>query len=289
MMQLMREQARNSHGKNNEDVQRVAHYIIKNFIAEGTTGTVKLAYNTLTESFTAVKIVNKTIARKRKEAKKEIKALSKIFHENIVRLEHVEEDNQFIYIFTEYCELGDIYSYMQKNGVFDEETAKKLFVQMVDAVEFCHRKLRICHHDIKLENCVMDVDFTVKLIDFGFAVTMDDDPSSQAGKKLIKIYDGSPAYSPIEILLKRPHDETVDIFSLGIALYYMVCGCFPFCDPEKTTYEELCKNVQSNQVQFPSHITSACKDLILRMLSSKNERPRIDEVRNHSWFSNLSL
>lgn len=286
MMQLAREQARGGQqGKGNEE-KRIAHFIITDrVLAEGTTGTVKLAFNTFTESYTAVKIVNKSIARKRKEAKKEIKALSKIFHENVVRLERVEEDNQFIYIFTEYCELGDMFSYMQKNGVFDEETAKKLFVQMVDAVEFCHRKLRICHHDIKLENCVLDSDFTVKLIDFGFAIEMENDPS--AGKQLIKIYDGSPAYSPLEILLRRPHDETVDIFSLGIALYYMMCGQFPFCDPEKTTYDELCKNVQSNVVNFPSHISAESRDLITRMLSSKNERPTIDEVRSHPWFSNL--
>jgi len=281
----MRDQARLS-GKatvSSTDEKRIAHYIIKDqTLAEGTTGTVKLAFNTYTESYTAVKIVNKSIARKRKEAKKEIKFLSKIFHENVVRLEHVEEDNQNVYIFTEYCELGDLYSFMQKNGVFDEETAKKLFIQMVDAVEFCHRKLKICHHDIKLENCVLDADFTVKLIDFGFAIEMDD-PS--AGKKLIKIYDGSPAYSPLEILMRRPHDETVDIFSLGTALYYMVCGTFPFCDPDKTTFDELCKNVQANNLEFPKFISTSCQDLISKMVAPKHERLSIEEIRNHPWLS----
>jgi len=279
-MQLAREQARQ--GKNNSDEKRIAHYIIKDrTLAEGTTGTVKLAFNTYTESYTAVKIVDKTIARKRKEAKKEIKFLSKIFHENVVRLEHVEEDGNYIYIFTEYCAFGDVFSYMQKNGIFDEETAKKLFIQMVDAVEFCHRKLRICHHDIKLENCVLDDDFTLKLIDFGFAIEMED---SSAGKKLIKIYDGSPAYSPLEILMRRPHDETVDIFSLGTALYYMLCGVFPFCDPDKTTFDELCKNVQNNNIQYPKTMSSSVQHLISKMLAPKNERLSIEEIRNHEWL-----
>eukprot|EP01114_Cavostelium_apophysatum_P015894 TRINITY_DN4423_c0_g1_i1.p1 TRINITY_DN4423_c0_g1~~TRINITY_DN4423_c0_g1_i1.p1 ORF type:complete len:289 (+),score=78.07 TRINITY_DN4423_c0_g1_i1:291-1157(+) len=281
MMQLMRDQARQ--GKPVSDEKRIAHYIVKDkILAEGTTGTVKLAYNTYTEGYTAVKIVNKTVSRKRKEAKKEIKFLSKIFHENVVRLEHVEEDNTNIYIFTEYCELGDVFSYMQKHGIFDEDTARKLFGQMLDAVEFCHRKLHICHHDIKLENCVLDVDFTLKLIDFGFAIDMEDDP---AGKKLIKIYDGSPAYSPLEILMRRPHDETVDIYSLGTALFYMICGTFPFCDPSKTTFDELCKNVQANQVEFPKNVSTAAQDLITKMLAPKNDRLSIEEIRSHPWMN----
>lgn len=287
MMQLTRDHARQSQGKSVSDEKRISHYIIKNqTLAEGTTGTVKLAFNTYTESYTAVKIVNKSVARKRKEAKKEVKFLSKIFHENVVRLEHVEEDNQYIYIFTEYCELGDLYSYMQTHGIFDEIVAKKLFVQMVDAVEFCHRKLRICHHDIKLENCVLDVDFTLKLIDFGFAIEMDDSQNS-AGKQLIKIYDGSPAYSPLEILMRRPHDETVDIYSLGTALYYMLCGTFPFCDPDKTTFDQLCKNVEANNISYPNKIplSSSAQDLISRMLAPKTQRLSIEEIRNHPWLN----
>jgi len=283
-MQLAREHARQ--GKMVSDEKRIAHYIIKDTtLAEGTTGTVKLAFNTYTENYTAVKIVNKSIARKRKEAKKEVKFLSKIFHENVVRLEHVEEDSSNIYIFTEYCELGDVYSYMQKNGIFDEETGKKLFIQMVDAVEFCHRKLRICHHDIKLENCVLDTDFTLKLIDFGFAIEMED---SSAGKKLIKIYDGSPAYSPLEILMRRPHDETVDIFSLGTALYYMLCGFFPFCDPSKTTFDELCKNVQANNIEYPKGLSPLVQNLISKMLAPKNDRLSIEEIRSHEWLNSVS-
>jgi len=287
MMQLVRDHAR--HGKPVTEEKRIGHYIIRDqTLAEGTTGTVKLAYNTFTEDYTAVKIVNKSIARKRKEAKKEIKFLSKIHHENVVRLEHVEEDSQNIYIFTEYCELGDVYTYMQKKGIFDEEVAKKLFIQMVDAVEFCHRKLKICHHDIKLENCVLDSELNLKLIDFGFAIEMDDD-SVSAGKKLIKIYDGSPAYSPLEILMRRPHDETVDIFSLGTALYYMLCGLFPFCDPDKTTFDELCKNVQAFNVDFPKGVSDSAQDLIRRMLAPKNERLSIEEIRSHSWWNSMNM
>jgi len=50
----------------------------------------------------------------------------------------------------------------------------------------------------------------------------------------MKVYDGSPAYAPLEILLRRPHDESIDIYSMGIVLFYMITGFFPFYDPDKT-------------------------------------------------------
>lgn len=218
----------------------------------------------------------------RKEAKKEIKILSNVNHESLIKLEHVDEDQHNIYIFTEYCEEADLYTYMEKNGYFDEHHARKLFVQLVDAVEFCHRSLRICHHDIKLENCVLTSDMRLKLIDFGFAVELD----SSAGKKLIEVYNSSPAYSPLEILMRRPHDESVDIFSLGVCLYYMLTGSFPFCDSETTTFEELCQNVQANLLEFPNELSSSVQDLIARMLAKRKDRIRLEEIMAHPWIKN---
>jgi len=117
MNQLAREYARHREGGKGigpPEEKRVGPYVIKETIAEGTTGTVKLAFNPCTGTHSAVKIVDKTIAKKHREAKKEIKVLQKIVHKNIIRMEYVEEDNQNIYIFTEYAENGDLFSYMQK-------------------------------------------------------------------------------------------------------------------------------------------------------------------------------
>jgi len=281
MMQLMRDsQGRPSSFTPNGEKKGVGPYIFKENLGYGTTGTVKLAHNTSNGMKAAVKIVNKTVTRKRKEATKEISVLQAAEHRNIIKLEHVDEDPMNMYIFTEYCEEGDLHAYIKRNGVFEENLAKMLFRQMVEAVDYCHKKLKICHHDIKLENLVINSEMRVKLIDFGFAIDLD--PSS-AGKKLIKIYDSSPAYSPLEILLRRPHDESVDIFSLGICLYFLLCGTFPFCDPDKTSYEDLVQNVQAEMLQFPERLSPNVQDLIKRMLRKKN-RITADEIRCHPWI-----
>jgi len=283
-MQLIRDHARYSQGynPNKEEENRVGPYNIQErIVGQGTTGVVKLAINTVNGKFAAVKLVPKSISLKRKEAKKEIKILSNVNHESIIKLEHVDEDPNFIYIFTEYCEEGDLYSYMEKNGYFDENIARKLFVQLLDAVEFCHKHLKICHHDIKLENCVLTSDFRLKLIDFGFAIELD----ASAGKKLIEEYNSSPAYSPLEILLRRPHDESVDLFSLGVCLYYMLTGRFPFCDPDATTFEELCQNLHANTLEFPSDMSSSARDLITRLLAKRKDRIRPEEIQAHPWLN----
>jgi len=173
MMQLAREQARSLQNEKPEEFKRVGPFIIEDVtLGTGTTGTVKLAQNIYTGAKCAVKVVNKSVAKRKKEARKEIKYLQSIEdHCNVIGLHYVEEDNKFIHIFTEYCEQGDLYNYLQSHGnSLNEFTARKLFVQMLDAISFCHRKLRVCHHDVKLENFVLTNDLTVKLIDFGFAV-----------------------------------------------------------------------------------------------------------------------
>ena len=62
----------------------------------------------------------------------------------------------------------------------------------------------------------------------------------------------------------------------------MLCLCFPFCDEESTTFEELCLNVKAGHVEFPDGVSSDAKDLIKKLLA-KN-RISIDEIRLHKWW-----
>lgn len=281
MNQLVRDAARWKCGISCPvEEQVIGPYTIKQSIGEGHNGSVKLAMNPTMDKKSAVKIVSKTITRKRKDARKEIRILQNACHTNIIKLDGVHEDLQNIYIFTEYCEEGDLYSYIEKNGPLEECVAKRFALQMVSAVEFCHTNLGLCHHDVKLENFVMNCNFEIKMIDFGFAIEFD---PSCAGQQHITAFDSSPAYACPEILLRRPHDETVDIFSLGVCLYYMITGNFPFCNIEKTSYEELVANVQQGELCFPLGISLEFRDLVSKMLAKSNRIP-VNEIKLHPWF-----
>jgi serine/threonine protein kinase len=171
----------------------------------------------------------------------------------------------------------DIYSFMQRNRFqFSEEHAFKLFKQMVSALKACHDN-KICHHDMKLENCVINSNNEMKLIDFAYALEWTD------SNCVFAKFNGSPAYSAPEILFRKPHNASVDIFGLGTCLYYMICQCFPFCDEENTSYEELCQNVRLFNLEFPEFVSPDAKDLITKMLSKEN-RISIQDIKHHNWY-----
>ncbi len=75
--------------------------------------------------------------------------LQSLDHENIVKLNAVEEDDNYLFMFLEYLNERDIYTYMQRNGRLSEEVAFKYFAQMLSALEHCHQR-NISHHDFKV-------------------------------------------------------------------------------------------------------------------------------------------
>jgi serine/threonine protein kinase len=264
----------------------VGPYLITNEdIGEGANGKVKLAIHTSTGMKAAVKFVSKTASRATlEECLKEVRILQRLQqHKNIVKIQHIEESERGIFIFTDYLEERDLYSYIQRNGVFDEEKARKLFKQMVSSLEYCHVN-NICHHDFKLENCVINKEMELRLIDFGYAVEFGTQRDNNNTNGLIHKYNGSPAYSAPEILFRRPHTESVDLFGLGVSLYHMLTGSFPFCDPERTTYEQLVRNVRNFCLTFPEGVSSDAQDLMKRLLAKEN-RITIQEIRKHPWVT----
>jgi len=245
-------------------------------IGSGSNGEVRIAFNR-NGAKSAVKIVNKS-SKMKDEAMREVQVLHSLQHENIIQLEYYHEDEQFIYIFTQLMEEGDLYSYMQSHGILDESQAFQLFKQMISALEFCHEH-GICHHDVKLENCVIDKELRLRVIDFGYAVEF----SGASGPVQIRKFNGSPAYSAPEILFRRSHNESIDVFSAGVCLYYMLAGRFPFCDEERSTFEQLCRNVKSGCVEFPVGISLEAQELMNKMLQ-KDNRISWAEIRQHPWF-----
>lgn len=109
-----------------------------------------------------------------------------------------------------------------KNGrKLDEEEAKSLFRQIVEGIDYLHKK-NVAHRDIKLENILLDEGNTIKIIDFGFSVVMEKD-------KLLNVFCGTPSYMSPELATKKDyHGWHADIWALGVLLYVFLCGKFPF-------------------------------------------------------------
>lgn len=94
-------------------------------------------------------------------------------HRNIVGLVKVVDTLECTYVVLEYCPEGDLFTSITELGHYigDEYLVKRVFLQLLDAVEHCH-KLGIYHRDLKPENVlVSDRGMEVKLADFGLATT----------------------------------------------------------------------------------------------------------------------
>jgi len=103
----------------------------------------------------------------------------------------------------------------------NELEAMQIFKQILSAIAYCHSK-GISHRDLKLENILITDKKTIKIIDFGFSVW------SKKEKKL-KVFCGTPTYMAPEIISKSEYEgPPTDIWAMGIILYTLLCGVFPF-------------------------------------------------------------
>lgn len=94
-------------------------------------------------------------------------------HRNVVPLVRIMDSVDCTYVVMEYCPEGDLFSNITDKGNFvgNDFLAKSVFLQILDAVQFCHT-LGIYHRDLKPENVlVTENGMTVKLADFGLATT----------------------------------------------------------------------------------------------------------------------
>lgn len=129
---------------------------------------------------------------------------------------------KFDYLVLEYCQYGDLFDIILKNGALPERIAKKLFLQLLDAVEHLHLKLKIAHLDIKLENILIGDNFKLKLCDFGFI----EDLSNRILKR-----SGTDGYRAPEVYHYNNEGfegDKADIFALGVVLFIMIFGMPPF-------------------------------------------------------------
>jgi serine/threonine protein kinase len=109
----------------------------------------------------------------------------------------------------------------QPNRKIEEHICKHIFNQIISGIQYLHTK-NIYHRDIKLENIIIDEKNNVKIIDFGFG-------TMNVSSKLLNFFCGTPSYMPPEIVKKRDYlGSSADIWSIGVLLYTLVCGSFPF-------------------------------------------------------------
>jgi serine/threonine protein kinase len=177
----------------------------------------------------------------------------------------------------------------QSGGVFDEERARVHFRQLVDAIEHLHYR-GIVHRDIKLENILIDPSGQTKIIDFGLSDYLFEDEAGQADgpgrqERVFEEYCGSPVYVAPEVCQNQPYrGRPVDVWSLGVLLYKMILGRFPFAGESPSM---IFSRIVTAPLEFSPRrsISLELRDLLLLLLEKNPEkRATLDDIRNHPWM-----
>ena len=240
----------------------------------GAFGEVRLASHLPTHTQVAVKL----IAKKENGLAHnipEVEILQSLEHRNIVRFYHFIDTQKITSVVMEYVEGQDLEMFIRDIDYLKEEEARPIFQQVVRAVHFLHERL-IAHRDIKLENILIDGAGNIKLCDFGLATRLTE------GERLTQVC-GTLVYMAPEMLAGEPYDGlAVDMWSLGVVLYVLLTGIFPY---EETTCPALHRLITNTSYPTPYHLSKPCLVTIAHLLTVPSQhRITICQLLDRRWL-----
>ena len=204
--------------------------------------------------------------------------------EGIINRKSYQKKRQ--YIILENAQNGELMNYIfySKTGL-SERLSKLIFAKILEGIQACHNA-GICHRDLKLENILLDENFSPKIIDFGFATLNNDH---------LNDIKGTENYCAPEILRKKLYDGfKADIFSLGALLFTLTTAKFGFGSARRNDYYY--KFIAKNEIdlywkelkdEIPT-ISEELKELFVKMISySPNKRPTIQEIFDSEWMKEI--
>ncbi|VFQ95483.1 unnamed protein product [Cuscuta campestris] len=241
-----------------------------------------------TDKQTGEQLACKTIAKRKlvnKEDIEDVRREVQIMHHltgqpNVVQLKGAYEDKHSVHLVMELCAGGELFDRIIAKGHYTERAAASLLRTIVQIVHTCH-SMGVIHRDLKPENFLLlskDEDAPLKATDFGLSVFY---KQGDVFKDIV----GSAYYIAPEVL-KRNYGPEVDIWSIGVMLYILLCGVPPFwAESENGIFNAILRgHVDFSSDPWPS-ISPGAKDLVKKMLNpDPKQRLTAFQVLNHGWI-----
>ncbi|XP_041936208.1 probable serine/threonine-protein kinase SIK1B [Alosa sapidissima] len=256
---------------------QVGFYEIIKTLGKGTFAVVKLARHKVTKTQVAIKIIDKTRLNSSdlEKINREVQIMKLLNHPHIIKLYQVMETKDMLYMVTEYAQNGEMFDYLSSVGRLTEGEARRKFWQIVNAVDYCHQH-HIIHRDLKAENLLLDANMNIKLADFGFG-------NFYKPGETLSTWCGSPPYAAPEVFEGKAYEgPKLDIWSLGVVLYVLVCGTLPF---DGDNLYLLRQRVTKGRFRVPFFMSQECENLIRRMLAvNPAKRISMAQIKQHRWM-----
>eukprot|EP01116_Phalansterium_solitarium_P011879 TRINITY_DN27712_c0_g1_i1.p1 TRINITY_DN27712_c0_g1~~TRINITY_DN27712_c0_g1_i1.p1 ORF type:complete len:580 (-),score=226.98 TRINITY_DN27712_c0_g1_i1:49-1788(-) len=272
-------------------------YDVREVLGTGNFATVRLAIEKASGQRYAVKVIDKKKYAKQAGGRKdalmdEVRILQSISHANIIGIHDVVDTATTLYIVLELVTGGELLDRINDEHGFAEETARPLFVQLLDAVGYLHGR-DIVHRDLKPENILFETKqyAQLKLSDFGL--------SRVAGEgSFMQTMCGTPQYLAPEVIGGsglgegangggRGYGKAVDMWSLGAILYVMLSAEPPF---DESSAVPIFSQIQRGCIRFDSDawhsVSDAAQDLVRGLMTvDASKRLTAEQVYAHPWLT----
>jgi len=211
----------------------------------------------------------------------EMDILKQVDHPNIISLKEIIDTKNCLFIVTELVTGGELFDKIVELGQYNEKNAAILVSKMVSAIDYLHDR-NIVHRDLKPENLLLkdpDNINEVKIADFGL--------SKIIGGSALMTACGTPGYVAPEVLNAAGYDKEVDLWSIGVITYILLCGFPPFYNEN---LPELFEQIMNAEYDFPEDywkdISENAKDFIRKLLIvDPKKRLTGKTALQHPWLS----
>ena len=264
-------------------------YEMKDIIGKGRFGTIRVGYHKIKKRFVAIKIINKKAMSKEDmdNIRNQIDILKIATDEFVLKLLDIIENESYLYIMTELCKGGDLYSYLnQRSFKIPEEKAAKLIYKLTKSVSFLHA-LGIIHRDLKPENILMtdmSDDADLRISDFCICKRLE---PNETTNEIV----GTLGYMAPEVLMGKDYNFSADVWGIGVITYLLLTGYLPFDDEEED--KEVIRKTLFESIPFYNdswkNISSKAKEFVKKILKKdKEERISIDEILSDPWLEDFA-
>ncbi|XP_071440102.1 calcium/calmodulin-dependent protein kinase type 1 isoform X2 [Hetaerina americana] len=202
-------------------------------------------------------------------------------HPNIVQLLETFEDKHKVYLIMELVTGGELFDRIVEKGSYTEKDASDLIRQVLEAVDYMHEQ-GVVHRDLKPENLLYyspDEDSKIMISDFGLSKMEDSGVMATAC--------GTPGYVAPEVLAQKPYGKAVDVWSIGVISYILLCGYPPFYDEnDANLFAQILKGEFEFDPPYWDDISDSAKDFIRQLMCVDVEkRYTCRQALAHPWIS----
>jgi len=253
-------------------------------VGVGGQGVVRLVEHVAQGQRYALKRVDKDSGRIPKEVERERSLLAETDHPFIMTYVKSFETSKYVYMLTEFISGGELFDAIRTISTALSPVQAQFYIGSLVLVleELADR--HIVYRDLKPENVMLDKHGYLKLVDFGTAKKL-----RESERRTFTVI-GTPHYLAPEVLLGKGYGLEVDIWSLGVLLFELVCGFLPFAEGADNA-GEICRAVLHQSLRLPSRYKHpAGRHLIQSMLVRKpHERlgagiNGYDDLKHHRFF-----